>query len=67
MISSCYKGLTYPKILANRIVWWFWKKYMCPKGKHLLDECWSPPNWYLSCDACNLEVHINKVSEVNCK
>jgi len=62
-----YRGVTYPKIFANRLIWWFWKKFMCPKEKHLLDECWSFNDWYLSCDACNLEIHISKINETYCE
>ena len=61
-----YQGLTYPKAFDNRTVHWFFKKFMCPKGKHLLDECWSPHEWYFSCDACGLEIHIRKVDKKYC-
>jgi acetone carboxylase gamma subunit len=57
-----YIGITYPKILANKLVWWLWRRFMCPNNKHLLDECASLDDWYLSCDACGLEVHINQVN-----
>lgn len=63
---NSYKGFTYPKIFANKLVWKLWKKFMCPKHKHLLDECWSNNGWYLSCDACGIEIHINKVDETYC-
>jgi hypothetical protein len=36
---------------------------MCPNGKHLLDETESLDHWYFSCDACNLEVHIDHVDD----
>lgn len=61
-----YRGFTYPKVFANKLVWWLWKKYMCSKQKHLLDECRSIDDWYLSCDACGIEIHINKVDETYC-
>ena len=64
---SPYEGITYPRIFYNRVFRWFWKKYMCPKNKHLLDECWSPPDWYLFCDVCNLEIHISKINKEYCK
>ncbi len=63
---SSYKGITYPKIFGNILGWWLWKKIMCPKHKHLLDECWSPNDWYLSCDACGIEIHIKEVDETYC-
>ena len=65
--KSKYEGLTYPKILDNRLVQWLWSKTMCPSGKHLLDECLSLEDWYLSCDACGLEVHIRNVNKEYCK
>lgn len=58
-----YTGITYPKIFANRLVWWLWKRIMCKKNKHLLDECWSLEDWYLSCDACGLEIYIAKMQK----
>ena len=61
-----YKGFTYPKIFGNRLVWKLWKKYLCPKHIHLLDEVWSDSEWYLSCDACDIEIHISKVDETYC-
>ena len=62
-----YIGLTYPKILDNRFMLWLWKRFMCPKEKHLFDECESDSDWYLSCDACGLEVHIDRVNREYCK
>jgi hypothetical protein len=60
-----YYGITYPKILARKTIQWLWKRYMCPKGKHLLDEVWSQDDWYLSCDACNLMINIRRVDDTH--
>jgi hypothetical protein len=38
-----------------------WKYSNCVNGIHLFDEVWSDNNHYLSCDACGMEVHIEKV------
>jgi len=38
-----------------------WKTSNCPNGIHLWDEVWSVTDHYLVCDACDLEVHIEKV------
>ena len=61
-----YKGITYPRIFDNRLAQWLWKRFMCPNHKHLLDEVWSDSGWYLSCDACNIEIHINKIDATYC-
>lgn len=58
-----YSGITYPKIFSGKIVRWLWKQFMCKRGRHLLDECWSFDEWYLSCDACNLMIHIDKIQD----
>lgn len=60
---NVYDGFTYPSIFYRWPFRWFWKKYMCPQNKHLLDEVWSDSNWYLSCDVCNLEIHISKINK----
>lgn len=66
--SGYYWGITYPKILypkifSGRIVRWLWKRFMCKRGHHLLDECLSFDEWYLNCDACNLMIHIDKIQD----
>ena len=53
-----YRGVTYPHFLDYAWVRWLWKRWMCPKNKHLLDECADLETHFLSCDACNLEIHI---------
>ena len=65
-----YRGITYPKFLRGRIVHRLWKRFMCPRNRHLFDEVWSPSSveyvaddHYLYCDACELEIHIKKIIE----
>ncbi len=53
-----YRGVTYPSFLCHSWILWLWRKFMCPKNIHLLDECASLDDHFLSCDACNLEIHI---------
>lgn len=62
-----YVGISYFKILQNRPVKWIWKKFFCKKGRHLLDEVWSPGgehynDHYLVCDACQLVINIKSIS-----
>ncbi len=63
-----YTGITYPKILANKLAQKLWKWFMCKDGKHLFDEVlsyWgepSDPQHYLYCDACGLDVHISSIT-----
>ena len=58
-----YIGLTYPKIFSGRIGLWLWRRFMCPKNKHLFDEVWASEDChYLYCDACGIEVHITGIS-----
>ena len=47
-----YVGISYPKLFRNKLSQWLWKKFSCPKGRHLLDEVWSFDEHYLYCDAC---------------
>ena len=60
---SRYRGITYFKFLQNRFFRWLFKKYFCKRDIHLLDECESDKDHYLSCDACQLEIHIEKIVE----
>lgn len=55
-----YRGVTYPKVFSYRWVQCLWKKYLCPKDMHLLDEVMSMDSHYLVCDACDLEIHIER-------
>jgi hypothetical protein len=61
--NQTYHGITYPffKVMPR----WFrkaWKRIMCPRGYHLLDEVLSTygsePSHYLYCDACDMEIVI---------
>lgn len=38
-----------------------WKITNCSNGIHLWDECWSIESHTLHCDACGIEIHIEKV------
>jgi len=59
-----YVGISYPKLFQNKLVQWLWKKFMCPKGRHLLDEVWGIDEHYLYCDACKrFYVFIDEVIE----
>jgi hypothetical protein len=59
-----YRGITYPFGPIFRWNWMYnlWKKYMCPHGMHLLDECESNEH-YLICDACGLIIHIDRFDQ----
>ena len=57
-----YIGITYPDIFYGRIRLWLWRRFMCPKNKHLFDEVWtSDEDHYLYCDACEMEIHIKGI------
>lgn len=70
-IIKKYIGITHP--LGNKgiaeeehnLILEAWKNSNCPQGIHLWDECYSSgddgPEHYLHCDACGMEVHIEKV------
>ncbi len=56
-----YLGITHfvPYFLERfDIIYWLWRKTMCPRHIHLLDECESLDEHYLVCDACQLMVNI---------
>lgn len=52
-----YWGITYPRLLKYKLCNYIWKKLMCPKQMHLLDEVLSDRH-YLVCDACGFIVDI---------
>ena len=56
-----YMGITYPCFLRGKFVLRLWKRLMCRRGRHLLDEVWSPYGHCLYCDACRMKVYINHV------
>jgi hypothetical protein len=58
---SNYYGITYPKILCKNWILKLWKRFMCSRNRHLLDECWSLDDHYLSCDACDLSIGIRYI------
>jgi hypothetical protein len=39
-----------------------WKHSNCIQGIHLWDEVWSNEKHVLHCDACGIEIYIEKVS-----
>lgn len=59
MLDKWY-GITYPVpvFLQREWFWNLWKKYMCPRGWHLLDEVMSIDDHSLFCDACELNITI---------
>lgn len=64
LMKTNYVGLTYPKIFSNKLARWLWKRYLCSKNCHLFDECMSDSYHYLSCDACELAVHISHIESL---
>ena len=52
-----YAGITYPKVLDNALARWVWRRFFCPKGWHLWDECFTRHN-FLFCDACEIDLTI---------
>ncbi len=66
-----YRGLSYPGILL-RWAWqvFIWRRFFCQREIHLFDEVWSgggdAPH-YLSCDACELVVHIAGFEDCNAR
>jgi hypothetical protein len=53
------KGISYPfgKIMPSW-VGCLWKRVMCPRGYHLLDEVVTIDEHYLVCDACDMIIYI---------
>jgi len=66
-IINKYTGITHPVIGEGleekeiELIYNAWKISNCSRGIHLFDEVWSDCDHYLVCDACNIEVHINKI------
>lgn len=52
--------ITYPGLFQNSLMLNIWKNIFCPAGWHLFDELQSMDDHYLSCDACDLAIHISK-------
>lgn len=67
-IIKKYIGITHP-LSGNDIdeddhnlILEAWKHANCPQGIHLWDEVYtSDKDHYLICDACEIEVHIEKI------
>ena len=60
---SPYHGITYLPFLDQHWIHKLWKRWLCPKGIHLLDECWDVDTHFLSCDACDLEIGIKYIKK----
>lgn len=72
-IINKYIGISHPmeeQVTDDKdreIIYEAWKNANCPQGIHLWDECWSTNagdgevEHYLHCDACGMEVHIEKI------
>jgi hypothetical protein len=67
-IKNNYVGITHPlsndKRLGEKehaIILEAWKNANCPQGIHLFDEVLSNNEHYLVCDACGMEVYIEKI------
>ena len=56
-----YYGITYPSIFTKKPIKWLWRKFCCKRQWHLWDEVKSDPDHYLVCDACQLEVFIERI------
>lgn len=56
-----FRGLTYPHFLGCWPLFQLWRRFMCPRDRHLFDETWSLEAHYLVCDACQLMVHISSI------
>lgn len=56
-----YHGITYFKFLDNLWIQNLWRKYFCKRNIHLFDESISLESHSLSCDACDLNVDIEKI------
>lgn len=66
-IINRYVGITHPISDENidekdhDLILKAWKIANCPQGIHLWDECWSIESHTLHCDACGMEVYIEKI------
>jgi len=58
-------NITYPWILQNKLALAIWKSVFCKNGFHLFDETTDVKNHFLSCDACDLAVYMDKVQKFN--
>lgn len=53
-----YHGITH---LVPHWALGVWRRFLCRRNMHAFDECTSAGEDYLSCDACGLMVHIDRV------
>jgi hypothetical protein len=69
-LAQAMKEVEQRELISYPLGWiapdWFhslWRRVMCGRGYHLLDEVITSTEPYhlLVCDACQLEVEINKV------
>lgn len=66
-IKNKYIGITHPVMnegLSDKeydVILQAWKFANCTHGIHLWDESWSSEKHILYCDACGMEVHIEKI------
>lgn len=60
MNTPDWLGITYPRFLQNKFIWWLWKRLLCPHGWHLWDEVLSTDHT-LYCDACELDLRIEAI------
>jgi hypothetical protein len=66
-IINNYLGITHPikkeqwGEKEQNLLFGAWKITNCIQGVHLWDEVWSVDDHYLHCDACGIEVHIEKI------
>lgn len=63
VIKNRYVGITHPLGEAVEIKEFCeaWKQSNCANGIHAWDEVYSDESHFLHCDACGMEVHINKI------
>lgn len=67
-VKEKYYGITHGKP-TNKLFLAVWRRVKCQRSNiHLFDEVWTVGheegwNHFLSCDACNLMVEINRISE----
>lgn len=63
IIKNKYQGITYflSGLQYFNFILGLWKRFMCPRGWHLLDEVLSNEDHYMICDACELVVNIDSI------
>ncbi len=56
-----YQGFTYTNWSSILHRLGLWKRWFCPVGSHLWDECLSSTGHYMVCDACDIEIVIAEI------